>query len=160
MVTFKSLDIVGVAMYPPHYLKKSLDFLSQHMDRFPYAQMCDATFPLTKAAEAMEKSERREVTRAGLLPRRELKPAARIVGIGNQGLARHQLGLIATRNLPEEMRSGIAGEVALADDDPMRASARAGLAPCVCGFGTLPTSAMTGFPSIVSHPVSSAMMEN
>jgi len=69
MITFKSLDIVGVAMYPPHYLKKSLDFLSQHMDRFPYAKMCDATFPLTKAAEAMDKSERREVTRAGLLPR-------------------------------------------------------------------------------------------
>jgi hypothetical protein len=31
--------------------------------------MCDATFPLTSAAEAMDKSERREVTRAGLLPR-------------------------------------------------------------------------------------------
>src|SRR5271170_5538601 len=69
MITFKSLEIVGVAMYPPHYLKKSLDFLSQHMERFPYAQMCDATFPLTQAAEAMDKSERREVTRAGLLPR-------------------------------------------------------------------------------------------
>jgi threonine dehydrogenase-like Zn-dependent dehydrogenase len=68
MITFKSLEIVGVAMYPPQYLKKSLDFLSQHMDRFPYAQMCDATFPLTSAAEAMDKSERREVTRAGLLP--------------------------------------------------------------------------------------------
>ena len=35
------------------------------------AQMCDATFPLSKAAEAMDKSERREVTRAGLLPRED-----------------------------------------------------------------------------------------
>jgi threonine dehydrogenase-like Zn-dependent dehydrogenase len=69
MITFKSLDIVGVAMYPPHYLKKSLDFLSQHMDQYPYAKMCDATFPLSKAAEAMDKSDRKELTRAGLLPR-------------------------------------------------------------------------------------------
>jgi len=68
MITFKSLEIVGVATYPPHYLKKSLDFLSQHIDRHPYAKMCDATFPLSKAAEAMDRSERREVTRAGLLP--------------------------------------------------------------------------------------------
>jgi D-arabinose 1-dehydrogenase-like Zn-dependent alcohol dehydrogenase len=66
-ITFKSLEIYGVATYPPHYLKKSLDFLSQHIDRYPYREMCDAIFPLSKAAEAMDKSERREVTRAGLL---------------------------------------------------------------------------------------------
>jgi D-arabinose 1-dehydrogenase-like Zn-dependent alcohol dehydrogenase len=67
-VTFKSIEITGVVMYPPHYLKKSLDFLSQHMERFPYREMCDATFPLSKAAEALDRSERREVTRAALLP--------------------------------------------------------------------------------------------
>ncbi len=67
MVTFKSLEIVGVAMYPPQYLKKSLDFLAQHIERFPYTELCDATFPLSRAAEAMDKSERREVVRAGLL---------------------------------------------------------------------------------------------
>jgi hypothetical protein len=38
------------------------------MDRYPYLEMCDATFPLTHAAEALDKSERREITRAGLLP--------------------------------------------------------------------------------------------
>ena len=68
VITFKSLQIVGVATYPPHYLKKSLDFLSAHIDRFPYREMCDATFPLSRAAEALDKSERREITRAGLLP--------------------------------------------------------------------------------------------
>ena len=67
-VTFKSLEIIGVVMYPPNYLKKSLDFLSMHIDRYPYREMCDATFPLSKAAEALDKSERREVTRAALLP--------------------------------------------------------------------------------------------
>ena len=68
VITFKSLQIIGVATYPPHYLKKSLDFLSAHIDRFPYREMCDATFPLSQAAEALDRSERREVTRAALLP--------------------------------------------------------------------------------------------
>ncbi len=71
LITFKSLEIIGVATYPPHYLKKSLDFLSAHIDRFPYREMCDATFPLSRAAEALDKSERREITRAGLLPDRD-----------------------------------------------------------------------------------------
>jgi D-arabinose 1-dehydrogenase-like Zn-dependent alcohol dehydrogenase len=71
VITFKSLEIIGVATYPPHYLKKSLDFLAANIDRLPYGGMCDATFPLSRAAEALDKSERREVTRAGLLPARD-----------------------------------------------------------------------------------------
>lgn len=67
-VTFKSLEIIGVATYPPHYLKKSLDFLTLHIKKYPYHELCDATFPLMRAAEALDKSERREITRAGLLP--------------------------------------------------------------------------------------------
>lgn len=67
-ITFKSIELFGVVMYPPHYLKKSLDFLSDHMDRYPYREMCDATFPLSKAAEALDRSDRRELTRAALLP--------------------------------------------------------------------------------------------
>jgi D-arabinose 1-dehydrogenase-like Zn-dependent alcohol dehydrogenase len=68
MVTFKSIELTGIVMYPPHYLKKSLDFLSTHMGRYPYREMCDATFPLSQAPEALDRSERREVTRAALLP--------------------------------------------------------------------------------------------
>jgi D-arabinose 1-dehydrogenase-like Zn-dependent alcohol dehydrogenase len=68
LITFKSLEIIGVATYPPHYLQKSLDFLARHMDRYPYTELCDATFPLAHAAEALDKSERREITRAGLVP--------------------------------------------------------------------------------------------
>jgi threonine dehydrogenase-like Zn-dependent dehydrogenase len=71
VITFKSLEIFGVATYPPHYLKKSLDFLAANIDRLPYQEMCDATFPLSRAAEALDKSEHREVTRAGLLPARD-----------------------------------------------------------------------------------------
>jgi D-arabinose 1-dehydrogenase-like Zn-dependent alcohol dehydrogenase len=68
VITFKSAEIVGVATYPPHYLKKSLDFLALHIERHPYPELCDALFPLSKAADALDKSERREITRAGLLP--------------------------------------------------------------------------------------------
>jgi threonine dehydrogenase-like Zn-dependent dehydrogenase len=67
-ITFKSIELVGVTMYPPHYLKKSLDFLTAHMDRYPYREMCDATFPLSRAAEALDQSDRRELMRAALLP--------------------------------------------------------------------------------------------
>ena len=70
MVTFKSIEIHGVATYPPHYLKKSLDFLAEHIERYPYLELCDAKFPLSKAAEALDKSERKEVTRAALIPDR------------------------------------------------------------------------------------------
>jgi len=68
MVTFKSIEIHGIATYPPHYLKKSLDFLSAHMNRYPYLELCDAKFSLSRAAEALDKSERREITRAALFP--------------------------------------------------------------------------------------------
>lgn len=68
LITFKSIEITGVATYPPHYLKKSLDFLALHMEKYPYLELSDATFSLSQAAEALDKSERREITRAGLLP--------------------------------------------------------------------------------------------
>ena len=68
LVTSKAIEIIGAATYPPHYLKKALDFLARHIDQYPYREMCDATFPLAKAAEALDKSDRREVTRAALLP--------------------------------------------------------------------------------------------
>jgi D-arabinose 1-dehydrogenase-like Zn-dependent alcohol dehydrogenase len=67
-ITMKSLQITTAMGYPPHYLKKSLDFLSRYIDRFPYPRLCDASFPLSQAAEALDRSERREVHRAAILP--------------------------------------------------------------------------------------------
>ena len=67
-MTMKSLQITTAMGYPPHYLKKSLDFLSGNIDRFPYLELCDAAFPLSQAAQALDRSERREVTRAAILP--------------------------------------------------------------------------------------------
>jgi len=68
LVTFKSIHIIGVATYNPHYLLKALNFLSAHIDKYPYHELVDAEFPLAKAGEAMEKSDRKEVTRAALVP--------------------------------------------------------------------------------------------
>ena len=67
-ITFKSISIIGVATYNPHYLKKALDFLSQHIDKYPYRELVDAVFPLDRAAEAMDKSDRKEITRAAIEP--------------------------------------------------------------------------------------------
>jgi threonine dehydrogenase-like Zn-dependent dehydrogenase len=67
-VTFKSITIIGVATYNPHYLQKSLHFLSEHIDKYPYHEMVDAVFPLEQAAEAMDKSDRKEITRAAIEP--------------------------------------------------------------------------------------------
>ena len=68
MITFKSISVTGVATYNPHYLNKALHFLSEHMDRYPYHELVDAEFPLDQAAEAMDKSDRKEITRAALVP--------------------------------------------------------------------------------------------
>jgi len=68
LITFKSLQMIGVATYNPEYLHKALRFLSAHIDTYPYEQLVDAEFPLERAGEAMEKSDRKEVTRAALLP--------------------------------------------------------------------------------------------
>ncbi|MGH7961162.1 MAG: zinc-binding dehydrogenase [Candidatus Binatia bacterium] len=67
-ITFKSISIIGVATYNPHYLHKALCFLSAHIDRYPYHELVDAEFPLDHAAEAMDKSDRKEIPRAALVP--------------------------------------------------------------------------------------------
>ena len=51
--------------------KKSLDFPSDNDERHQYVEMCDAPFPLSRVAEALDKSEHREVTRAALIAERD-----------------------------------------------------------------------------------------
>jgi len=68
LITFKSISIIGVATYNPHYLQKALRFLSEHIDKYPYHELVDAVFPLERAAEAMDKSDRKEITRAAIEP--------------------------------------------------------------------------------------------
>jgi threonine dehydrogenase-like Zn-dependent dehydrogenase len=66
-VTRKALTIKHVDRYEGRYLHKSLAFLTQHLDKYPFQTMVDATFSLDGIEEALEKSLAREVTRAAIV---------------------------------------------------------------------------------------------
>jgi threonine dehydrogenase-like Zn-dependent dehydrogenase len=66
-VTRKALTIKHVDRYEGRYLHKSLAFLAEHQDKYPFDAMIDATFTLDAVEEALEKSLAREVTRAAIL---------------------------------------------------------------------------------------------
>ncbi|WP_254524446.1 zinc-binding dehydrogenase [Natrinema caseinilyticum] len=69
-LTWNSRTAIGVAYYQPWYLGKALDFLSKHIDEYPYEELTGAEFTLDDVTEAMQKAANREVTRAALLPQR------------------------------------------------------------------------------------------
>ncbi|WP_353713533.1 hypothetical protein [Arthrobacter sp. K5] len=66
-VTRKAMTIKHVDRYEGRYLYKSLTFLAEHQDKYPFDAMIDATFTLDGVQEALEKSLAREVTRAAIL---------------------------------------------------------------------------------------------
>jgi threonine dehydrogenase-like Zn-dependent dehydrogenase len=68
LLTRRSIRIIPVVRYQPWYLKKALDFLARTADRFPFGTLLDATFPLDRVEEALDRSARREVVRASLVP--------------------------------------------------------------------------------------------
>lgn len=68
LMTRKGIDITSVVRYQPWYLQKALAFLDEQSDTYPYEDLIDAEFDLVDVDEALEKSERREVTRATLVP--------------------------------------------------------------------------------------------
>jgi hypothetical protein len=53
--------------YELHYLLEVLRFLERNMERFPFASMPDAEFLLEEVREALDKSRRREITRASII---------------------------------------------------------------------------------------------
>ncbi|WP_426007344.1 zinc-binding dehydrogenase [Paenarthrobacter sp. NyZ202] len=66
-VTRKALTIKHVDRYEGRYLFRSLAFLAQHQDKYPFDALVDATFALDDVQEALEKSLAREVTRAAIV---------------------------------------------------------------------------------------------
>lgn len=66
-LTRKAMTIKHVDRYEGRSLYKSLAFLAEHRDKYPFDAMVDATFPLASLEEALEKSLAREVTRAAIL---------------------------------------------------------------------------------------------
>jgi threonine dehydrogenase-like Zn-dependent dehydrogenase len=67
LLTRKSINIISVVRYDPWYLLKSLQFLSNTIDKYPFATMLDAEFNLDNIREALDRSATREVTRASII---------------------------------------------------------------------------------------------
>ncbi|QQK82022.1 zinc-binding dehydrogenase [Salicibibacter cibi] len=60
----KSVRIIPLIRYNPWYLYKSLKFLEQNQHKYPFESLLDASFDLSEIQTALDKSARREVTRA------------------------------------------------------------------------------------------------
>jgi len=67
-LTRKSIDITTAVEYDPWVLYDALEFLANTIDDYPYGRLIDAEFTLAEIDEALEASERRDLTRATLLP--------------------------------------------------------------------------------------------
>lgn len=60
----KSIKIIPLIRYNPWYLYKSLKFLEQNQHKYPFESLLDASFELSEIQTALDKSAKREVTRA------------------------------------------------------------------------------------------------
>jgi threonine dehydrogenase-like Zn-dependent dehydrogenase len=67
-LTRKAVRIVPAIRYDPWYLRRSLEFLAEHAEDYPYGELVDARFELVDVDEALERSDSREITRAALHP--------------------------------------------------------------------------------------------
>ncbi|MED4352828.1 zinc-binding dehydrogenase [Schinkia azotoformans] len=67
LLTRKSIQIIPVIRYNPWYLRKSLEFLSKNIDKYPFDTLLDAEFTLEEVEDALEKSANREITRASIV---------------------------------------------------------------------------------------------
>jgi D-arabinose 1-dehydrogenase-like Zn-dependent alcohol dehydrogenase len=67
LLTRKSINIIPVVRYNPWYLRKSLEFLSNTIEKYPYKQLLDAEFTLDQIQTALDESAARKVTRASII---------------------------------------------------------------------------------------------
>lgn len=67
LLTRKSITVIPANRYNPWYLDKALQFLSRTIDKYPFGEMLDAEFTLSEIKDALDKSARREVTRASIV---------------------------------------------------------------------------------------------
>ena len=64
----KWITLRGVHNYHPRHLIQALDFVAANRDRFPFAEMVDATFTLDQLDEAFRRAAERTVLRAAVVP--------------------------------------------------------------------------------------------
>lgn len=67
LLTRKSINIISIVRYKPWYLKKALDFLSENIEKYPFADMIDGEFSFENVEEALDRSAKREVNRASIV---------------------------------------------------------------------------------------------
>lgn len=67
ILTRRAVKVLPILRYQPWYLKKSLDFISQNIDKYPYMNLFDGDFQFTDIKNALEKSAERKVTRASII---------------------------------------------------------------------------------------------
>ncbi len=68
LLTRKAIQIIPIIRYDPWYLDEALQFLSRHMDRYPFGELVDAEFGFEEIADALDRSVNRSVSRASILP--------------------------------------------------------------------------------------------
>lgn len=67
LLTRRSVQVLPVDRYDPRYLHKALRFLAENIGRYPFDKLLDCDFRLSEVKLALEKSMRREVTRASIV---------------------------------------------------------------------------------------------
>ena len=67
LLTRKSINIISVVRYDPWYLQKSLEFLSNTIDKYPFDRMLDTEFTFDHIQDALDASASRKVTRASIV---------------------------------------------------------------------------------------------
>ena len=67
-ITRKALTVYGVVRYLPEYLYKSLKFLEEYQDKYPFKDFSERTFTLEELEEALQLSADRKITRAIIKP--------------------------------------------------------------------------------------------
>ena len=64
----RNLTIHGIHNYAPHDLLKAVEFLTQHHDAFPFAELISEWFPLEAVAQAFKQSHEPSKIRIGVRP--------------------------------------------------------------------------------------------
>ena len=59
--------MVPVIRYLPRHLQQALQFLSRNVDRLPFGDLVDSTYPLDGVEQALHDSSQRRVNRAAIV---------------------------------------------------------------------------------------------
>lgn len=67
LLTRKSIQVLAISRYDPYYLYKALQFLSKHIDKYPFDEIVGDSFEFFELETALNKSASKEVTRASIV---------------------------------------------------------------------------------------------